>query len=261
MATVSVRRHGQHWHPLAPGGRICKALSPYRDLPRRLLQPGNHSGLALGAIIANWSQTLDALAGRGAGKEEAKSAKISVTVRTDRARLERIERERAPLPNVSATDETVKAAQAAVFAAERAQRAECDKRGRLCREREGEEAAKRDALSKVLENKATADKAAKLDREIAELSARLAKAPPVKENSAGKTLGSLLSLSAVSAATFQQQFFSAIVELAIAAALALPELLRPKQPPATRREGGEGGKARAASGPERARDTQAAASV
>ena len=72
-----------------------------------------------------------------------------------------------------------------------------------------------------------------LDREIAELSARLAKAPPVKENSAGKTLGSLLSLSAVSAATFQQQFFSAIVELEIAAALALPELLRPKQPPAT----------------------------
>ena len=103
--------------------------------------------------------------------------------------------------------------------------------------RETEEQAKRDALSKVLENKAVADKAAKLDREIAELSGRLAKAPPVKENSAGKTLGSLLSLSAVSAATFQQQFFSAIVELAIAASLALPELLRPQhKPTATRRE-------------------------
>ena len=39
----------------------------------------------------------------------------------------------------------------------------------------------------------------------------------------------MLSLSAVAAATFQQQFFSAIVELAIAASLALPELLRPKR--------------------------------
>jgi hypothetical protein len=37
----------------------------------------------------------------------------------------------------------------------------------------------------------------------------------------------LLALFAVSAATFQQQFFSAIVELAIAASLTLPELLRP----------------------------------
>jgi hypothetical protein len=191
--------------------------------------------LALGAIVANWSQTLDALANRGAGKE-AETVKLSATVKSDRARLERVERERASLPNVSATDEAVKAAQAAVFAAERAQRAECDKRGRLCREREGEEAAKRDALSKVLADKAIADKAAKLDREIADLSSRLAKAPPVKESSAGKTLGSLLSLSAVSAATFQQQFFSAIVELAIAAALALPELLRPRHQPAAKRE-------------------------
>jgi hypothetical protein len=190
--------------------------------------------LATGAIVANWSQTLDALANRGAGKE-AETIKLSATVKSDRARLERVERERASLPNVSATDEAVKAAQAAVFSAERIRTAECEKRGPNCRTRETEEQAKRDALSKVLENKATADKAAKLDREIADLSARLAKAPPVKENSAGKTLGSLLSLSAVSAATFQQQFFSAIVELAIAASLALPELLRPQHRPPSRR--------------------------
>jgi hypothetical protein len=193
--------------------------------------------LALGAMFANWSQTLDALANRGAGKE-ADQAKLSATVRTDRARLERIERERATLPNVSATDETVRAAQAAVTAAERIRIAECGngdpkQRGLNCRTRESEEQAKRDALVRVLDNKATADKAAKLDHEIAAISARLLKAPAVKETSTGKTLGSLLSLSAVSAATFQQQFFSAIVELAIAASLALPELLRPKRSPAT----------------------------
>src|SRR5262245_11113730 len=195
--------------------------------------------LAAGAMLANWSQTLDALANRGAGKE-ADQAKLSATVKTDRARLERIERERAALPNVYATDETVKAAQAAVTAAERIKERECGngepkQRGPNCRQRETEEQAKRDALATVLANKATTDKATKLDREIAEISARLAKAPAVKETSAGKTLGSLLSLSAVSAATFQQQFFSAIVELAIAASFALPELLRPKHAPADRK--------------------------
>jgi hypothetical protein len=191
--------------------------------------------LAIGAIVANWSQTLDALANRGAGKE-AEAAKLSATVKSDRARLERIERERAALPNVSAADETVKAAQAAVFAAERIRTAECEKRGPNCRTRETEEQAKRDALSKVLADKAIADKAAKLDREASEINARLVKAPAVKENSVGKTLGALLSLSAVSAATFQQQFFSAIVELAIAAFLALPELLRPRHAPTAKRE-------------------------
>ena len=89
--------------------------------------------LALGAIVANWSQTLDALANRGAGKE-AETIKLSATVKSDRARLERIERERASLPNVSATDEAVKAAQAAVFAAERNRGAECERRGNNCRD-------------------------------------------------------------------------------------------------------------------------------
>jgi hypothetical protein len=186
-------------------------------------------------MFANWSQTLDALANRGAGKE-AETAKLSATVKSDRARLERIDRERAALPLVSATEETVKAAQAAVTAAERIRTAECEKRGPNCRTRETEEQTKRDALAKVLADKATSDKAAKLDREASEINVRLAKAPPVKEMSAGKTLGSLLSLSAVSAATFQQQLFSAIVELAIAASLALPELLRPRHAPVAKRE-------------------------
>jgi hypothetical protein len=148
--------------------------------------------------------------------------------------LERIERERAALP--SATDETVKAAQSAVLAAERIRSAECEKRGPNCRTRETEEQTKRDALSKVLADKATADKAAKLDREASEISARLSKTPAVKETSIGKTLGALLSLSAGSAATFQQQFFSGIAELAIAAFMALPELLRPRHAPVAKRE-------------------------
>ena len=193
--------------------------------------------LTAGAMLANWSQTLDALANRGAGKE-ADQAKLSATVKTDRARLERIERERAALPNVYATDETVTAAQAAVTAADAIRQRSAATVTQSSAVRTADSGRPRNRRSTTLwprcsANKATTDKATKLDREIAEISARLAKAPAVKETSSGKTLGSLLSLSAVSAATFQQQFFSAVVELAIAASLALPELLRPKHTPAT----------------------------
>src|SRR5262245_29731527 len=45
-----------------------------------------------------------------------------------------------------------------------------------------------------------------------------------------------VSASGSTPSTFQQQFFSAIVELAIAAALALPELLRPRHQPSARME-------------------------
>jgi hypothetical protein len=90
----------------------------------------------------------------------------------------------------------------------------------------------------VLANKAATDKAAKLDSEAAEIRRKLAKTPAVKEaNPLGEALGRLLPwLSAASAATFQQAVVSAIAELLIAAALALPELLRREALAGARRE-------------------------
>ena len=133
----------------------------------------------------------------------------------------------------AATDaDAVKAAQAAVFAAEASRQRECGngeprQRGTNCRTRETEEAARRETLTVALANRALTDQAAKLDTEAAAIRARLKTAQPVKEgNPLGEALGHLLPISAATAATAQQGLISAIVELLIAATLALPELLR-----------------------------------
>jgi hypothetical protein len=131
------------------------------------------------------------------------------------------------------TMETVDAARAAVAAAERVRSAECEERRNRCRERETQEQAKRDALTAILQAKAATDQAAQLDAEAAAIRARLAVAAPVREtNPLGAALGRLLAVSAVTAATWQQAIVSGIVELLIAAALALPELLRQSRPEA-----------------------------
>ena len=93
-------------------------------------------------------------------------------------------------------------------------------------------------LTTATTNKATTDTAAKLEAEAAAIRTRLAKAPAIPTtNALGEVLGRFLSISAASAATVQQALISAIVELVIAATLALPELLRPPQTPVSKREG------------------------
>jgi hypothetical protein len=134
-----------------------------------------------------------------------------------------------------ATAETVEAARSTAELAARNRKAECgpnnETRGSRCRERETDEQAKSDALAKALANKAATDSAAKTAGEAAALRSRLAEAQPAPApNALGRVLGRFLSVSAMTAATFQQGFVSAIVELLIAAVLALPELLRSHQP-------------------------------
>jgi|GEM_PF-1909218 len=188
--------------------------------------------LATLAIVANWSHTLGAIAHRGAGTEAA-SAKAKADERDARTELERLATERASLRFTPATAEAVEAAREAVAVAAAVRQAECGngdprQRGPNCRQRETEEAAKRDALASVLANRAATESADALDRQAAAIRARLTKAPPAKEaNSLGEALGRLLPwLPAATAATLQQGLVSAIAELLIAAALALPELLR-----------------------------------
>ena len=188
--------------------------------------------LALLAAIMNWSHTLGAIAHRGAG-QAAQSAKASADQADARAELVRITAERSGMTFTPTTKETVDAARAAVAAAERVRSVECEERRNRCRERETQEQAKRDALTMILQAKAATDQAAQLDAEAAAIRARLAVAAPVREtNPLGAALGRLLAVSAVTAATWQQAIVSGIAELLIAAALALPELLRQGRPEA-----------------------------
>src|SRR5262249_58806758 len=109
-----------------------------------------------------------------------------------------------------------------------------------CRARELEEQAKRDALAKAISDKAATDRATQLAAEAAELRKGLAAAPLApSSNALSNALGRVLSIPALTAATIQQGFVSAIVELLIAAGLALPELLRSKRAaePAEARQG------------------------
>jgi hypothetical protein len=196
--------------------------------------------LAVLAVLANWSHTLGAIAHRGAGTEAATS-KAKDDTAADRAALQRIEHQLASsMQFVPATQSAVDAARQAVASAERTRIAECgannETRRTRCREREADEAAARKALAGVEANKAATDRSSSLDAEATTIRARLAKARPTPStNALGEAIGRFLQVSAVTAATFQQAFVSAIVELLIAAALALPELLRhPELEPSAR---------------------------
>lgn len=185
--------------------------------------------------------TLGAIAQRGAGTEAA-SAKAKADAASDRKELERLTTAISALQFTPTDADAVAAARSAVNAAERSRKAECGEgnakqRGDKCRAREADEATARTALATAATNKAMTDQAAKLDTQAAAIRARLAKAPATPTpNALGEVLGGFLSISAASAATAQEALISAIVELVIAAALAMPELLRPVHKPTARRE-------------------------
>jgi hypothetical protein len=190
--------------------------------------------LASLAILANWTHTLGAIAHRGAGTE-ARGAKITADTEADRKTLARLERELGAMKFAATTPEAVTAARSAAEVAERNRKAECgpnnETRGERCKARELEEQAKRDALAKAISDKAATDRATQLAAEAADLRRSLAAAPVApSSNALSNALGRVLAVPAMTAATIQQGFVSAIVELLIAAVLALPELLCSKGP-------------------------------
>jgi len=137
--------------------------------------------LALAVVAICYSLTAElSLMATTRGDAAAQRAKVSDTVRDDRAELARLLSERSAMPAYSpATADTVATAREGVAAAERTRSAECAKRGPNCRARETDEAAARAALSKAIADKAVTDRAAKLDADAVAVRARLAKAAPV----------------------------------------------------------------------------------
>jgi glycine cleavage system H lipoate-binding protein len=115
----------------------------------------------------------------GGADLRAERVKVSGNVERERATLKRLTAERETMTFTATDAEAVRAAQAAVTAAERIRAAECENRGNKCRQRETEEREKREALTKAQTNKAMTDQAARLDGQIAAVNARLDKAPAV----------------------------------------------------------------------------------
>jgi hypothetical protein len=164
---------------------------------------------------------LGAIAGRD-DKTLAERAKVKGTRADDRAELKRLTAERENLPKFAVTNaDAVKAAQAAVSAAERTRATECEKRGPNCRTRETEKPTKRDALAKTLTDKATTDHADKLDADLKRLRTRFDTGDAVRNvNPQGAILTKLFRLpdsGADTAATWQQFAMSIVVDLLIMA--------------------------------------------
>jgi hypothetical protein len=185
--------------------------------------------VCVAALVLNISNSLGAIAGRD-DKTLAERAKIKETRADDRAELKRLTAEHEALPKFAATTaETVKAAQAAVTAAERIRAAECDKRGPNCRTRETEEQAKRDALTKVLADKAMTERAERLEAQIQRLRTRLDTGDAVRNvNPQGAVFAKLFRLpdsEADTAATWQQFAMSVVVDLLIMACFIAHEVM------------------------------------
>ncbi len=181
------------------------------------------------ALFVNLSNSLGFIAGRG-DKAEAERSKLSDTVASDRTELARLRKKRDEIPAFAITTATsVRAAEAAVASAERIRKAECDKRGPRCRDRELAEQASREKLVEITAAKATTDRAARLDEEIAATRTKLAKSKPVEPvNPHAEALKRIFQLpenAAAYAATYQQFAVAAIVELLIVMSFVAFELI------------------------------------
>ena len=156
----------------------------------------------------------------GGADLRAEKVKVSSTVDRDRATLKRLTAEREAMKFTATDADAVKAAQAAVTSAEAIRHRECGngdpkQRGPNCRTRETEEQTKRDALATALANKSLTDQAAKLDAELAKVSAKLDKAPPLfAADPQASTFSQLTGISVDTSAALYAFLFSIALETA-----------------------------------------------
>ena len=191
------------------------------------------SAICFAALVVNISNSVGAIAIRGDQRDAERTQKAQ-SIQDERAQLTRMTRERDAMPVFQPTTvEAVTAASAAVVAAESVQKAECDKRGSKCRDRETETSARRGEHAQVLKDRAATERAAKLDVEIAALQERLATVKPVGSvNPEAKLLTQVLRLFLTlpdgdgdAALYYKQLAIAVVVELLIVAALIAFEML------------------------------------
>jgi hypothetical protein len=227
---------------IAAGGGIMQALAVHVVAGASMRQGWRAFwGLAIGAIglaamLATVLSSLGAIAGR-ADAMAAERSKASETVKDDRADLARLATERAALKFTPTDAEAVAAARKAASTAERARRAECGdgdpkQRGKHCRTREDDEKDASDKLTAATTNKATTDRAAKLDADLAGIRKRLESAPTIGAvNPLAAALGRLFGMSVSDAADRRDLFLAIVLELLVAGSMIGVELTREHKAP------------------------------
>ena len=188
--------------------------------------------VVIGLVILAISLTnnIDATAER-LNATHARRAQTEQSVRDDRRDLERMQAEREALKFDPTDWSAVSAARAKAEAATAVRRLECDKRGDKCRAREKEEEEALAGAEKAGRDKASTDRAAKLDKDIPLLKEKIAKAGPVlKANAPGKALASIFSLTG-DTSTRQFTLTNGGLEVITFCLFVLYELMEPKTVP------------------------------
>lgn len=198
------------------------------------------------AFIVTFTNSLGGIASR-ADKVEAQRSRILDMRIDDRRELDRLGRELGDLGKYAPTDQAaVEAARRAADAATVAKERECGngdpkQRGKVCREKEDSERASADALRKATIDKATTDRASKIDHDMRALREQLSAAETV---ASANPLGNALSLLIGSAADVLTARLQAIIALVFELCLvglmvsyealghkSEPEPMRPLSPP------------------------------
>jgi hypothetical protein len=190
---------------------------------------------ALGLVAVAYSLTAElSLMAATRADGAAQRTKAADATTDDRAELARLVAERSSMVAFAqATAETVTAAREAVVAAEVTRAAECSsKRSPRCRAREADEAAARASLAKAIGDKATTDRAAKLDADAAKVRTRLAAAGDPGASALANYLRSL-GLDIPAALLSEWLVLVGVLALEIGSALAVV-LVRAAAPAATR---------------------------
>lgn len=229
--------YGLMFGAIAAGGGIMQALAVHvvtgASMARgyRVMWGIIIGAIGLGAMLATVLSSLGAIAGR-ADATAADRTNAADNIKDVRATLKRFTAEREGLKFVATSELAVEAVKAAVASAERSRAAECGngepkQRGPNCRARETTEQEKRDALANVATNKALADRATKLDTDIATLRAHLAKEPaPQAANPLAAALSRMLGMSVSDAADRRDLFLAMVLELLVAGSMIGVELTR-----------------------------------
>jgi hypothetical protein len=182
--------------------------------------------LAAAALVVTFTNSLGAIAGR-ADSVQAQRQSLTDTRADNRRELKRLETALASLGTFTPADEpAVKAAKRAADAATASKKAECDKRGPLCKQWERDETVAATKLAGITTAKATTDRANKLEADIAKVKARLEQPEAVGHaNPLGNVLAMIIGSAADVLTAWQQAIVAGVFELCLVGVMVIFELL------------------------------------
>ena len=180
--------------------------------------------IGLPCMVVSIGTNLGAIATRG-DKGAAERGRVAVSVDGWRTDATRMRKQLDALPATTAPSETAKAsAEAAVATAEAARKAECDRRGQFCRDREVSESQRRQELAALLNQIDTAKSRSEIEGAIVTIEGKISAAPPaVTRDPQAKAIARLVGIDETDAAIWIALAIALVLELSAAVSFAAAE--------------------------------------